>query len=496
MENTTPRVFNGISVPNGEKITFKNGSPVTPNRPIIPFIEGDGIGTDIWPAARKILEAAVRGAYGDTRSIAWLEVYAGDKARAHSGDALPKDTLDAITEFGVAIKGPLGTPTGGGARSLNVTMRQKFDLYQCVRPVRYFKGVPSVVVAPEKLNVVIFRENTEDVYAGIEYKAETEHARELIDILGKWGAGTIRDDTGIGIKIISRFGSKRLARRAIQYAIDHGRKVVTLVHKGNIQKFTEGAFCAWGYEVGKEEFRDFIVTEEELWSTHGGKLPEGKILLNDRIADAMFFEVLTKPSEFSVIATTNLNGDYLSDACAAQVGGLGIAPGANIGDNCALFEATHGTAPRMAGKNQANPSSLLLSGVLMLEYLGWKEAADRVVSALEKTIANKTVTIDLQMLMEGSTLCSTSEFADAVIANMPEPAKIEVAAAAAVTDAPKSPEAAVVPAAVDAVESVAPALASEPVSSAPASVVSEAPVSAEPAKSDATEGGAKPTDAK
>mgnify|MGYP000013169512 CR=1 FL=1 len=517
MEKTTPRVFNGIPVPVGEKITFKDGKPVTPSRPIIPFIEGDGIGTDIWPAARKILEAAIRGAYGDTRSIAWLEILAGDKARAYSGttEGLPQDTLDAITEFGVAIKGPLGTPTGGGARSLNVTMRQKFDLYQCVRPVRYFKGVPSVVVAPEKLNVVIFRENTEDVYAGIEYKAETERARELIATLDKWGAGPIRDDTGIGIKIISRFGSKRLARRAIQYAIDHGRKVVTLVHKGNIQKFTEGAFCAWGYEVGKEEFRDFIVTEEELWSTHGGKMPEGKILLNDRIADAMFFEVLTKPSEFSVIATTNLNGDYLSDACAAQVGGLGIAPGANIGDQCALFEATHGTAPRMAGKNQANPSSLLLSGVLMLEYLGWKDAADRIVSALEKTIASRSVTVDLHMLMEGSTLCSTSEFADAVIANMPEPAKVEVAATASVADSatatpeapvasvagkavatPEAPIASAVASAAEPVASVAPTVAPEvAVTPAPEAASAETPAAAA-ASPTATDGGASKTDAK
>jgi isocitrate dehydrogenase len=426
------KTYNGIAVPAGEKIVFQNGKPVSPTRPIIPFIEGDGIGTDIWPAARKILDAAVRGAYGDTRSIAWLEVLAGDKAKAATGVPLPQDTLDAITEFGVAIKGPLGTPTGGGMRSLNVTMRQKFDLYRCVRPVRYFSCVPSVVVHPEKLNVVIFRENTEDVYAGIEYKADTTEALQIVELLGKFGVDTIEETTGIGIKIISRRKSRRLVKSAIEYAIESGRKTVTLVHKGNIQKFTEGAFRDWGYELAREEFADVIVTEDELWSKHNGKLPEGKILLNDRIADAMFFEVLTKPSEFSVIATCNLNGDYLSDACAAQVGGLGIAPGANIGTNCALFEATHGTWPKGAGKNLANPSSLLLSGVMMLEFLGWNEAAQRVVTGLEKTIASKNVTVDLHTLMEGATLLSTSEFADAVIANMPEAAKIEAPAVAAV----------------------------------------------------------------
>jgi isocitrate dehydrogenase len=295
MENTTARVFNGITVPDGEKITFKDGRPVTPARPIIPFIEGDGIGADIWPATRKVIDAAVLSAYGDSRSIAWLETFAGDNARTRFGQSLPADTLAAIKEFGVAIKGPLGTPTGGGIRSLNVTLRQTFDLYQCVRPVRYFLGVPSVVVAPEKLNVVIFRENTEDVYAGIEYPMASDQAKKLIEILGGFGA-TVRDDTGIGIKVISKHGSRRLVRRAIQFAIESGRKVVTLVHKGNIQKFTEGAFRDWGFELAREEFSDRIVFEDELWAQHGGKLPEGKILLNDRIADAMFFEVLTKPT--------------------------------------------------------------------------------------------------------------------------------------------------------------------------------------------------------
>jgi len=430
------KTYNGIAVPAGEKITFQNGKPVTPDHPIIPFIEGDGIGTDIWPASRKIIDAAVRGAYGDTRAIAWLEVLAGDKAKAASGVPLPQDTLDAITEYGVAIKGPLGTPTGGGMRSLNVTMRQKFDLYRCVRPVRYFSCVPSVVVHPEKLDVVIFRENTEDVYAGIEYKADSAEAVQIVDLLGKFGVDTIEATTGIGIKIISRRKSRRLVKAAIEYALESGRKTVTLVHKGNIQKFTEGAFRDWGYELAREEFADKIVTEDELWSKHNGKLPDGKILLNDRIADAMFFEVLTKPSEFSVIATCNLNGDYLSDACAAQVGGLGIAPGANIGTDCAIFEATHGTWPKGAGKNLANPSSLLLSGVMMLEFMGWKEAAQRIVTGLEKTIASKNVTVDLHTLMEGATLLSTSAFADSVIANMPAPVKVQAPAAAVAASAP------------------------------------------------------------
>ncbi len=436
MSDKAAKVFNGITVPDGEKITFKDGRPIVPNHPIIPFIEGDGIGQDIWPATRKVLDSAVKSAYGDTRSIAWLEIYAGDKARKHTGEPLPADSLAAITEYGVAIKGPLGTPTGGGIRSLNVTLRQKFDLYQCQRPVRYFPGVPSVVIAPQKLNVVIFRENTEDVYAGIEYKAGTDEARKIISLLSGFGVDSIRDDAGIGIKPISKTGSTRLVRRAIQYAVEHKRKVVTLVHKGNIQKFTEGAFRDWGYELAKAEFRDQIVTEEELWNTHGGKMPAGKILINDRIADAMFFEVLTKPSEFSVIATTNLNGDYLSDACAAQVGGLGIAPGANIGDNCAIFEATHGTAPRMAGQNSANPSSLLLSGVMMLEYMGWLEAATVIVTALEKAIANATVTTDLARLMPGSKLLKTSEFADALVALLPPPPKKEEAQAPTTTVAP------------------------------------------------------------
>lgn len=463
MENKADKSFNGVTVPAGDKIQFVDGKPIVPNHPIVPYIEGDGIGPEIWAASRKILEAAILRAYGSDRSINWYEIFAGDKAVSKFGKPLPKDSLDAIAEFGVAIKGPLGTPTGGGMRSLNVTMRQHFDLYRCIRPVRYFPGVPSVVVAPQDLNVVIFRENIEDVYAGIEYRAESDEAKKVIELVASFGT-KIRDDSGIGIKIMSKFGSERLVRRAIQYAIDSGRKVVTLVHKGNIQKFTEGAFRDWGFDMAKAEFRDHIVTEDELWAEpYNGKMPDGKILLNSRIADAMFFEVLTRPTEFSVIATTNLNGDYLSDACAAQVGGLGIAPGANIGDLCAIFEATHGTAPRIAGKNVANPSSLLLSGVMMLEFFGWTEAGKIVSEALEKTIAARTCTGDLAQLMKKSKTLSTSEFADAVVANMPE-LKVEeklVAVVETTADAPKaaagSDAAAVVPAtepATTATESV------------------------------------------
>ncbi|MBN8662381.1 MAG: isocitrate dehydrogenase (NADP(+)) [Candidatus Obscuribacter phosphatis] len=414
-----PLTFNGIASPNGQVITFKDGKPQTPDQPVIPFIEGDGIGAEIWSVCRSVLDNAVASAYGGKRKIAWLEVFAGEKARQKFGDSLPQDTLRALRHFGVGIKGPLNTPTGGGFRSLNVAMRQTFDLYQCVRPVRYFNGVPSVVKRPQDLDVVIFRENTEDVYAGIEYKIDSPEAKRILKLLEELG-NKMDEDTGVGIKIMSRSGSRRLVRSAIEYAIKTGRKTVTMVHKGNIQKFTEGAFRDWGYELGREEFADKIVTEADLWSKHNGVLPEGKILLNDRIADAMFFEVLTKPDKFSVIATMNLNGDYLSDACAAQVGGLGIAPGANIGDNSAIFEATHGTAPDIAGKNLANPCSLILSGVMMLEYLGWQEAAKLVVETVEKTIAARTVTGDLARFMADATALSTSDFGAALIANMPQ----------------------------------------------------------------------------
>jgi isocitrate dehydrogenase len=334
------------------------------------------------------------------------------------GTYLPEDTLTAIREYRVAIKGPLTTPVGGGFRSLNVTLRQLLDLYACIRPVRYFQGVPSPVKEPQKLDVVIFRENTEDVYAGIEYRQGTPECEQVLRFLGETMKAKIRPDSGIGIKPISITGSKRLVRMAIQYALEHGRHTVTLVHKGNIMKYTEGAFRDWGYDVAREEFRDRIVTEAELWEQYGGTLPEGKLLFNDRIADSMFQQVLLRPNEYSVLATPNLNGDYLSDACAAQVGGLGIAPGANVGDGYALFEATHGTAPKYADKDMVNPGSLLLSGVMMLEYLGWNEAAELVVRGFEKTIEARTVTYDFHRQMEGARKVSTSEFASLIIENM------------------------------------------------------------------------------
>ncbi|MBZ0189247.1 MAG: NADP-dependent isocitrate dehydrogenase [Candidatus Obscuribacterales bacterium] len=409
--------FNGNIVPVGEIVRYENGLPVCVDRPIVPFIEGDGIGPEIWAATVRIIDRALDTAYGGTKQIVWYEIFAGGKAEKLFGDPLPADSIKAIRRFGIAIKGPLATPTGGGMRSINVRLRQIFDLYQCVRPVRYFDGVPSVVLKPQDLDVVIFRENTEDVYAGIEYKAGSKEARQVAATLKQFGV-KMRRSTGIGIKVISRDASRRLVRAAIKYAIDNDRKVVTLVHKGNIQKYTEGAFRAWGIELAQREFGDRIVLEQDLWSEYGGVLPDGKILLNDRIADAMFFEVLAKPRTFSVIATTNLNGDYLSDACAAQVGGLGMAPGANIGSRCAIFEATHGTAPAIAGQNKANPSSLLLSAVMMLRHLGFAEAADLVVKALEVTIAARTVTIDLASAMPDSKMLSTSQFGDAVIANL------------------------------------------------------------------------------
>lgn len=417
MGQVIDKTYNGIKVPQGEKVQFKDGKPVTPNKPIIPFIEGDGTGRDIWKASRRVLDAAVEKAYGDKRSIAWFEVFAGEKAKNEFNDWLPQDTIEALKEFGVAIKGPLTTPVGGGIRSLNVTLRQIFDLYCCVRPVRYFEGVPSPVVAPEKLDVVIFRENTEDVYAGIEFPSGSPEAKKFIELCESMGK-KVRPDSGIGIKPISKFGSQRLIRRAIEYAIERNRKSVTMVHKGNIQKFTEGAFRDWGYQLVEESFKDKTVSEEKLWAEMDGKMPAGKILVNDRIADSMFQQVLTRPDEYSVLATTNLNGDYLSDACAAQVGGLGIAPGANIGDDCAIFEATHGTAPKYADKDVINPGSVILSGGMMLEYLGWTEASDIMLKAFGETIKQKKVTYDLERLMKGATKLKTSEFADAIIANM------------------------------------------------------------------------------
>ena len=417
MGQVIDKTYNGIKVPQGEKITFKDGKPITPNKPIIPFIEGDGTGRDIWKASKRVLDAAVSKAYNGQKEIAWFEVLAGDKAKEATSEYLPEDTIAALKEFGVAIKGPLSTPVGGGIRSLNVTLRQIFYLYCCVRPVRWFKGVPSQVLAPEKLDVVIFRENTEDVYSGIEFPEGSAEVKKLIELLESFGK-KIRPDSGICIKPISIFCSQRLMRRAVEYAIANGRKSVTMVHKGNIQKFTEGAFRDWGYQLADKEFAKETISEEKLWAEMDGKLPAGKILINDRIADSMFQQVLTRPDEYSVLATTNLNGDYLSDACAAQVGGLGIAPGANIGDDCAIFEATHGTAPKYADKDVINPGSVILSGAMMLEYMGWGEATKLIHDSIGKTINQKKVTYDFERLMPGSTKLKTSEFADALIQNL------------------------------------------------------------------------------
>jgi isocitrate dehydrogenase len=411
-------VFNGIETPaDGKRITVQNGQLVVPDNPIIPYIEGDGIGRDIWRASVRVFDAAVEKAYGGQRRVAWYEIFAGEKAFTKFNEWLPKGTLDAIQHFVVAIKGPLTTPVGGGIRSLNVSLRQVLDLYACVRPVRYFNGVGAPVKHPEKLDVVIFRENTEDVYAGIEFQEGSDRAKKLIEFLRDYGY-QINEDSGIGIKPISITGTKNLVRRAIKYAIARKKPVVTLVHKGNIMKYTEGAFRDWGYQLAKEEFRAHIVTEDELWKDHNGQMPEGKVLVNDRIADAMFQQVLLRPDEYSVIATPNLNGDYLSDACAAQVGGLGLAPGANIGDNAAVFEATHGTAPKYADKDVINPGSVMLSGVMMFEHMGWDEAAKLIIDGIVKTIDQKRVTYDLERQMEGATKVKTSEFGDAIIENM------------------------------------------------------------------------------
>ena len=411
--------YNGIPVPSdGAVIEMEAGRCVVPDSPIVPFIEGDGTGRDIWKASKAVIEAAVAKAYGGSRQIVWYEVFAGEKAHDRFGEWLPSDTVDAIREFSVAIKGPLTTPVGGGIRSLNVALRQIMTLYSCVRPVRWYPGVPSPMKDPGKLDVVIFRENTEDVYAGIEWEQGSAEAAKVIEFLNGQMGRDILADSGIGIKPVSITGSKRLVRAAIQYAIDNGRSSVTLVHKGNIQKFTEGAFRDWGYEVATAEFREACVTEQEVWDSHGGSVPEGKILVKDRIADAMFQQLLLRPDEYDVIATTNLNGDYLSDACAAQVGGLGLAPGANIGDEQALFEATHGTAPKYADKDVINPSSVILSGVMMLDHMGWKEAARLIEAGMTGAIAAKTVTYDLHRQMEGATKVGCSQFGEAVISHM------------------------------------------------------------------------------
>ena len=402
----------------GEMISFENDRIHVPSHPVIPFIEGDGIGPDIWRATRKVLDQAVEKAYQGERQIMWCEILAGEKAKQTVDEWLPRETVDAISDFAVAIKGPLTTPVGGGIRSLNVALRQVLDLYACVRPCRYIEGVPSPVREPQKLDVVIFRENTEDVYAGIEWQEGSPEALQLIEFVNSRFAKNIRSDSGVGIKPISSHGSKRLVRMAIRYALDRGRRRVTLVHKGNIQKFTEGAFRDWGYQLAREEFGDVCIEEKELWDKHGGKLPEGKILINDRIADSMFQQVLLRPDEYDILATPNLNGDYLSDACAAQIGGLGMAPGGNIGDRAALFEATHGTAPKYAGKDKVNPGSLILSGVMMLEHLGWQEAAQLAFSGLAKTISQKRVTYDLERQMIGATVVKTSEYVSAIVENM------------------------------------------------------------------------------
>jgi isocitrate dehydrogenase len=411
--------YNGIGVPkDGAKITYVNGKLVVPDNPIIPFIEGDGTGRDIWKASARVFEAAVRKAYGGRRTVYWYEVFAGEKAYHKFGEWLPDDTLAAIKAFRVAIKGPLTTPVGGGIRSLNVTLRQVLKLYACVRPVKYYQGVPSPVTHPEKMNVVIFRENTEDVYAGIEWQQGSPEAKKVIGFLAKEMGKKVLPDSGIGIKPISITGTKNLVRRAIRHAMDHHRKVVTLVHKGNIMKFTEGAFRDWGYQLAREEFPQQTISEEEAAKKPGRRAPDERILVNDRIADSMFQQILTRADEYEVIATPNLNGDYLSDACAAQVGGLGIAPGSNIGDEYGVFEATHGTAPKYADQDVVNPGSLILSGVMMFEHLGWIEVGKIIEEAFATTIQQKKVTYDLERQMTGATKLKTSEFASAVIENM------------------------------------------------------------------------------
>ncbi|MDX1566682.1 MAG: isocitrate dehydrogenase (NADP(+)) [Longimicrobiales bacterium] len=399
----------------GEKITVQDGDLQVPDRPIIPFIEGDGIGPDIWRATQRVVDAAVKSAYGEDRKIAWMEIYAGEKSKEKTGEWLPDETYDALREFKVGIKGPLTTPVGGGIRSLNVTLRQVLDLYSCVRPCRWIPGVPSPMKEPEKLDVVVYRENTEDVYAGIEWASGTDEAEKVRKFLVEEMGSDIREKSGIGIKPISPEGTKRHVAAAIRYAINRDRESVTLMHKGNIMKFTEGSFRDWGYEVAEERFGDQTLPESDVWD---GEEPDGRVVIKDRIADAMFQQVLLRPDEYDVIATPNLNGDYISDACAAQVGGLGMAPGANIGDEVALFEATHGTAPKYAGQDKVNPSSLILSAQMMLTHMGWDEAADAIERGIEGAVAAKTVTYDLERQMEGATKVATSEFGEAIVHHM------------------------------------------------------------------------------
>jgi isocitrate dehydrogenase len=403
----------------GEKIEYNSdGTWIVPEQPIIPYIEGDGVGPDIWKASVHVFDHAVETCFGVKRKVHWFEVYAGEKAFQFKREWVPEETVEAIRDYKIGIKGPLTTPVGGGFRSINVLLRQKLDLYACIRPVKYIQGTPSPLKHPEKINMIVFRENTEDVYAGIEWKEGSKEAIRLREFLKMEMGNQIREDSGIGIKPISRFGTKRLVRMAIQYALTHGRRNVTLVHKGNIMKFTEGAFRDWGYELAREEFGESVLPESE-WIHQGKKhLPGGKILLKDRIADAMFQQILLRPEEYDVLAMPNLNGDYISDALAAQVGGLGMAPGANIGDQAAVFEATHGTAPKYANQDVINPGSLILSGAMMFDFLGWGEVGERIKKALEKTISQKRVTYDLARQMRGAKKVKCSEFASAVVENL------------------------------------------------------------------------------
>jgi isocitrate dehydrogenase len=412
--------YQHIKIPEGgELLRIADDKLVVPDNPVLGYIEGDGIGPDITRACLRIWDAAVEKAYGGKRKVHWCELFMGEKAAGiYDGDYFPAESLDAAKQLTVSIKGPLTTPVGGGFRSLNVSLRQELDLYACVRPVRYYPGVPSPLKHPELVDVVIFRENTEDVYAGIEYESGTPEMRKVEKFLKEEMGAEFFDDAGIGIKPISPFGTHRLVRKAVRHAIDHGRESVTLVHKGNIQKFTEGAFRNWGYELCREEFGDQTISEEELWSKHDGKRPEGKVIIKDRIADIMFQLMLLRPAEFDVLATSNLNGDYLSDALAAEVGGMGIAPGANVADHVAVFEATHGTAPKYADLDKVNPGSLMFSGVMMLEYIGWQEAADVISEAYPRVVQDKIVTYDFARLMDGATEVSTSKFADELIRRM------------------------------------------------------------------------------
>jgi isocitrate dehydrogenase len=401
------------------RITINNdGTLSVPDEPRIPFIEGDGIGPEIWQAARRVIDAAVQKSYGDRKKISWVEVFAGEKAFEKTGNWLPDETLADIETHAVAIKGPMTTPVGEGIRSLNVTIRQKLDLYACVRPVKYIKSVPSPMKDPQSVNMVVFRENTEDLYAGIEYQSGSPDAEKVRRFLNEQMGTALPADAGIGIKPISATNTKRLVARAIAYALEHGFTSVTLMHKGNIMKFTEGAFARWGYEVAAEKFKGQTITETELWDDYQGKQPENRLVIKDRIADMLFQQVLLRPNEFGVIATPNLNGDYLSDALAAQVGGLGMAPGANIGDRCAVFEATHGTAPKYAGQDKVNPSSLILSGAMMLDHMDWREASRLIRDALQDTIEARTVTYDLARQIKGATQLKCSEFGEAIVDNI------------------------------------------------------------------------------